>query len=836
MPDNTQPGGLPPSPITPSTPGSGGSSGGVNVPVTIHLPPATTEESRSFASVGTLSRAAAASDILTQQTTLISAAGKYIPLSYGHNRWAGYCYFFDTHPTTGAVLIGLLLCEGEIEAVLAVEINNQPLRAGASYTAYRGTASQPADPKIAALLVAKVPPKTYNDTLTGLAHVVVEIPAGVYAVNEIRGIDVEYLGKRVYVSRDPGQDPTDPSTWVYSTNPGDILSDFITSGRARDRNILPRYGRNCTIWDGTVTDVADFNDASIGNPPNLRPRSSVHVTMLDPTANETWEQALRTHAMCFVDRTGDRVELILDAPRSPVMAIDDNKILQYERVTERLVGAAPTMVDITYTDTSVKPWAQKSVRLYDPRVLTGEIPEITSQVDMKFSHSYAQAMVMGARRLNTHNLSVRTWGLTLPAFGLALQKGDTLEATHRLGMNGKVWAVDTSTDVGFGNVQVKLSEYDERIYSDVVQSNPSTLGNGAANCASVPAISGLAIALQSVYEPVSGGSPACTRRLKLTWLASTFPCLAYYEVELSNTGGVIDTPHVGTNSWLSAPVPNGTYTARVRNVSSLPGQAPGAWASVSLTVSGFAVCAPFPTTELRAYGTNQRRAYQDPGTFLWEWYNQWTRYIRCAAPATSITRTELWFGWGVNAVFGGAIKVRDDAGAQTQWVFHRSRTQISGFWRQYVTVALGTTPYVPTSGTFGSPGAGVPGSYTNVLSSYGGDVTEWWPPDKIWVRWNNGGVFSDPVPLNLSQSHLTYPDTLFSDQVGYMFDGTARVDAGIPLNATYSTDLASAYSTLNLVEGNTTYQLNGGHKMQGQLFDSWGDLISGYVSWQLWKI
>lgn len=823
--------GLPPF----SSGGSTAGSGGVNVPNPIHLPPvagvppgpAPTEQARAFASAGTLVRANEAAAVV--QTSLVSAAGKYIPVPYGNCRWSGLCYFFETHPTTGAMVIGLLLGEGEIGGVLEVEVNNAPLRAGCSYTAYTGTASQAVDPTIAALLAARVPAETYTETLAGLAHVVISLGATAYAPTEIRGVDVTHQGKKVFDPRDAdAQVKTDPSTWTYSANPGLVLADFISSGYAIARGVVPRYGRRCNVNDAGVVAVANLNDQWIGNAPNLRRRSELHAVLLTPAANETWEQAMRTHARCFVDRLGDTVDLIPDVARAPVASYDANQVIKYERVGERLVGAAPTMMEATFTDTSVKPWRQRTVRLYDPRVLTGDIPEVPGQVDLRMCQSYTQVQGLLRFRLNQTALSVRSWGISLGAEGYWRQKSDVVSVTHPIGMTAKQWVVDTATDRGFGEVHLKLSEYDAGAYADYFQPNPSTLGNGLSTCTGSPALSVLSATQQSQMELQTGGGYACILRGLLSWTASSYPCLAYYEVQVLSGATLVDSALVGINSYTTAPLATGTYTVKVRVVSGVPGQAPGSWASATLTIAA-ATCSPVPPQLVWEYGFHSRANSGYPGYVL---YDDFERHIQCSAPLTTVTRTELWVAWGAGATFATATKVRDDAGAITAWTFKRGHNGTVGYCT--LSASNAATIYFGTGAP--SPGASPSGTYTDALSYYGGPGGEWFPPDKVWVRFVNGTAASVPVELRLAQTQLVF-GTL--GMGGYLFAGSQAVSQGVSANVALTTNYAGQYDNFAALAGNLTYSRTVGapnHHVTGLLFDTNGDLISGYVMWQGWKV
>ena len=832
MSDPTRPGSLPPA--SPGGPRAGSGASGVSAPNPIHLPPqnwiqggpAPTEQARAYASTGTLSTVGG--NIATAQTTLQSAAGKYVPVSYGPNRWSGYTYFWMVRPSTGAHIIGQLLCEGEIDGMIGAEIDNQPLRSGVAMNSYVGTASQAVDPLIIACL-AEIG-VTYTDALPGLAHVVLSIPATAYGANELRGIDIEYRGKKVFDSRDNTQVETNTATWKYSNRSALVLTDFLTSGRAIARNVLPRYGRRLKVREASVVAAANFNEELIGDVPNQSVRSEVGFTLLEPTSNEQVEQMLRTHAMCHVDRLGDTVELIPDVARASVMTIDETQILRYERVGDRKLQAAPTAITVNYTNTSVKPWRSESLTLYDPRVRTGELPEIPGTVELRACQSRRQALGIGLRRLQTEMLSTRAWGFSVGAFGMQLQKADRVQVTHPIGFTNKAFTIDTATDVGFGEFYAKVSEYDANMFSPVIQTEPQALGSGASNCGTVPAVGTVTVTQRSVNELQSGGSYACILRARATWPATSFACHDGYDVETLSGLTVIHSTAVGSPEYVSPALSAGTYSVRARVRSSVPGQLPGAWSSTNITIAA-ATCPPVPTQRAWAYGSNGLRF---DSTFAW---NQFVRQIRCNAPLTTITRTQLWFAWSDSATFGSASLVRDDAGAQTQWTFWRGRRSNNGANANAATVALGLTPDLAAgAGTANALGSATSGTYANRLTGYTGPSGEWFPPAKIWVRFENAGVFSDPVEIVVSQwqTVMTVNETYV-----YTFDGTVFVPAGTVSTQTYNTDQSVPYVTHRAVRGSHLYRhitTTISHEVKSQAKDAYGDLVSGYAQFQYWRV
>jgi hypothetical protein len=113
------------------------------------------------------------------------------------------------------------------------------------------------------------------------------------------------------------------------------------------------------------------------------------------------------------------------------------------------------------------------------------------------------------------------------------------------------------------------------------------------------------------------------------------------------------------------------------------------------------------------------------------------------------------------------------------------------------------------------------------------------------VRFNNGGVFSDPVLCEISAgSYLPPTGTVPTPVISYMLDGATRIRGGAYFNQTYSTGSglnttnANPYTAFTARAGSLSYTYAGGssHAFSGQFFDSNGELISGDARWGATRI
>lgn len=762
----------------------------------------------------TLADAAATSDPIKTQTSLIAGSGKWIPVAYGLNRFSGLITFARKRLDTGALVIDLTCCEGEIDAVTAVEINNTYLRAGCAFTVYRGLASQTVDGTVAAALTNSLPTGTYADALNGIAHVVLSLADAAYTAQEIAGTDITFRGRKIFDIRDASQDIMVPSTWKYSINAALIRADFLSSGNALVRGVRPRFGRGLIVNHAASVAAYNWCDTLVGVYPNQAKRGEFNGMFLNPQSDATNDEMLKTASMCFVDILGDTATLIPDMPRAPVFLVDDDplgadNIFTWERIYERRSDTVPTVIEGSLPDISQKPWGTKKFRVVHPYVLTGQLPEVTENVPFTFCRSLAAAQRFATQRLNMKQLASRTWGVSGPPEMLLLQKGDLIGATHRIGMTNKAWVTDAVMDRGAGDVHVKLSEYDPAMFANNVITEPTTTGDGSLNCDTYPTISGFTASERPGWEP-SGGGYTCVKRAQAVWTVAYYPCLAFYEVELSQGGTVLESTTAASASYVSLPLAAGSYTLRTRLVSTVPGMAPGAWSTTTVTITS-AACMPAAPRGLRIVGTRSYHQFSSPPFTDTE-----TRTIQIDAAISTVTHTEVWFGTASDS-FGSASLEATLSGARTSVVYSVYAANGVSFYQWFTTFEGTTTP-------------------AGVIPTFDRPVM----PEKVWIRFKNGSDVSDPVLVVCSSANLTELQMQVAGITGGFFgelrtlDGTFEVPAAGDTRVFTASSGGAPFATFASLAGTLTYSYLGGTSQQidAGVFDSYGDPIGGAAAWQ----
>jgi hypothetical protein len=211
-----------------------------------------------------------------------------------------------------------------------------------------------------------------------------------------------------------------------------------------------------------------------------------------------------------------------------------------------------------------------------------------------------------------------------------------------------------------------------------------------------------------------------------------------------------------------------------------------------------------------------------------------------SAPATPITETQVYFGWG-SQTFSAATLMLSVAGslsAFTAWIGFNVAEDSSAIFRDAASIIVGSSPFVPSgfaSTAYGSAGVSPSGTHPNAWPAYNGPVGTWVMPSKVWVRFKNGPLFSEPTEVTLSlpdatlavnQGVFTYDPRRF-----YTLDVSKFVQAEVLDVLNVSTPLNIPYDVAAQIAGLTSYEHLGGtfHRLKMEALDPNGDAITGFV-------
>ena len=175
-----------------------------------------------------------------------------IPVVYGTRKMGGTRVFVETSGAENKYLyICLVLCEGEIDSIGEIYINDEALT-GSAYAPYvtvdkkLGTDSQ-----TASTVLTAAPSWSSTDTLSGIAYLGIRLTFNQDVFSSIPNINAIVNGRKVYDPR--------TATTALSSNPALCLRDYLTD---------TRYGKGLDtslIDDTSISSAANACDTDVTN-------------------------------------------------------------------------------------------------------------------------------------------------------------------------------------------------------------------------------------------------------------------------------------------------------------------------------------------------------------------------------------------------------------------------------------------------------------------------------------------------------------------------------------------------------------------------------------------
>ena len=458
----------------------------------------------------------------------------------------------------GGIVILAVWGHGEVDSIVSMTIDDKAVAAGVTATHYTGAAGQTANATMIAAWAAQTVPQTYTDALPGICYSVVFVPAG--ASSGFPRLNAVIKGLKVW----------NGSAVAWTDNPAWCLADFLGS---------TLYGMGATVDLTSAASVAGDCDVLAGGTEKMRTLNLALESVQPVTA---WVETLRTYAGCWVVPGTSGWKLVSDKAGSSAASYSHTAgtIGGISNIKKRGVQSMPTVMTVTYSDTSVLPYRDASVTVYAAGVLAGTTPRRESSVSLPGVNRYSQAYREATERLN--KLLLNDLSMTLGVFddALKVEVGDIVDVTHPLGFSAKLMRVMGITG-DYGRFTLSLVEYDPAVFAATVMSSPTWADTSLPNPSAPPAVTGLTMA-EEVYQLQDGTSSS---RWRVTWSAATYPFLDHYRCELWIGATLIQASRATTTSWPTPAVQeNQTYTAKVAAVSTIG--ATGTWATQSGTALG----------------------------------------------------------------------------------------------------------------------------------------------------------------------------------------------------------------------------------------------------------
>ncbi|MEZ0137372.1 MAG: phage tail protein [Candidatus Reddybacter sp.] len=389
-------------------------------------------------------------DIKKLHATVIAGEAP-IPVIYGKAQVGGQV--FAATFTGGYWYLGVLFCMGEVEAVDNVYLNGAAAVSGVTINTYTGTTGQTAD----ALLAAAI--SGYTDTL------VISDPAGnigvCYAV--IKYTNDHYAGLPDVIGNIRGRKVYNPSTTltVYSENPALALRDIITNAT---------FGLGEGINDTRVNTLVTACDALV----ITQARRTIGLALVGAKEPQKWVDILAMYAGAWAFKRGDEWQLIADRPATSVATFTDaNIVADSFKINIADSAQAPTVVEVTYTDTTATPVRVRSATAELAGVSAGTTPRRVSRINMLGISRHEQAVREAQERLDKLQQSVN---IKFTAFDdhIGVEIGDVITVTHSYGISAQLFRVKKQPRLTKpGRVDIEAVWYAATDYDDTETAAPS---------------------------------------------------------------------------------------------------------------------------------------------------------------------------------------------------------------------------------------------------------------------------------------------------------------------------------------------------------------------------
>lgn len=316
----------------------------------------------------------------------------------------------------------------------------------------------------------------------------------------------------------------DRSTYTYTDNPAHHLADFLDSK-------LYGAGYASLNWN-SVSDVAD--DCSEEITTNHPRRTRIGIVVDSVTDTKALIDTLRTYAGCMVLNDSGTYKLVSDKVYSGTPAdVDAAQIMGGTRIKLKKKGLAdtPTVVKVTYTDTSTVPWKSATAIATHPGVTAGTKPYRESSIALPGIQRYAHAYREALERLNAATLTDLSAQFVVHDYGVAYQLGDVISITHPVGLSAKLMRVTAVQETAPWRWSISAFEYDPLVYSSSIQTDPSTVDSVLFDPRALPAVTGLVLT-EEVFQKLNG---TYASRIKCSWDDAGAMAGAVYRVNLRNS-------------------------------------------------------------------------------------------------------------------------------------------------------------------------------------------------------------------------------------------------------------------------------------------------------------
>lgn len=523
------------------------------------------------------------SGVLINQSSNI----KKLPVVYGTRKVGGVRTFVGVPESDSTKLhIVLALCEGEIEAIDEVYIDDRPstetdISPLVTIYKYTGTYTQCAHTE----LLSAFSNVNATECLKGVAAVHVVLTANKDVFSSFPRITCVIRGRKLYDVR------TD--TTAYSANPALAVYDYLTDSV---------YGKGLLAADigaQSFIDAANYCDTtmeeSIGSGVNI-PYFECN-SYLD-TAN-TLAENLRSLLVGFrahLPFVGGKYELVIEKDETSVFTFDESNIIggwSFGGTSKRLTLNTVKVVFVN----PEKNWQSDMATSQSLAYLAEDNDiELLKEINLPTETNAYRAAAIAATYLKKSRQGISA-SFTADMQALKTQVGDVVQITHPTpGWTAKKFRIVKMRILsGSRNIAVSVLEHEPTVYDRAIPVGlPTPPDTNLPDPFSVGMLSGLT-AVSGTDQLILGSDGSVLTRVKLSWTDPGSPFVQRYEIQYklpAETAWTNATPQIGqsTVAYVLGVADGKTYNIRIRYVNTLGIASP--WASVDHTVVGKTAAPP----------------------------------------------------------------------------------------------------------------------------------------------------------------------------------------------------------------------------------------------------
>lgn len=376
-----------------------------------------------------------------------------IPIIYGEVKVAGNT-IWQSGEGTATIQKIVALCDGEIEAITDVRINNKSISslAGCSYGSYLGTKTQEIDSRVTGASHLE-----RAETVGGLRHTAYlaltaqagpELSGGVNVTTIVKGSKVRVFDNISQLS------DIDSVQKVYSNNPAWCILDFLTRYNASGLN----YNE---IDLQSFIDAATYCDELVDG----QPRFALNIVLDEKKSRMDWMENMLVSCRGYIFYQNGKLALKIEQEEITTQVFDkDNILVGTERFWTTPREKKVDIFKVQYIDPEneyARIFASAEAEIYE-----NEQP-IVQEIQAWGVTNFKQASRLAWFYLNQAKTCNKFIAFQTSAEGMDRTVGDVIEVTSTfLGYENKKMRIINLAEAQEGQVGIVCKEYNADLYSD----------------------------------------------------------------------------------------------------------------------------------------------------------------------------------------------------------------------------------------------------------------------------------------------------------------------------------------------------------------------------------